>query len=254
MNRKVGEMIRFVIIVMIFGIFYSSSCPQETEPEAFRCMYFSYRYYYESPSVDYDVFPFGYDYLVQAFKEANIILSQKDIYDDYGNPVPEDIYPPNEYPPEQGDLFIIIQYHYGQYPDKGQWYLEGGIQPAEGCGWAADTLLGITIYPRYDSPLYQSFSLVFVGRIRNEFSYFTEKDAEEMMVIHEMGHQIGHLSYKGENPDDHVYCPDPYAPDYWICCCAMGAVHKTQDGNNDAIVCKKFCTFCVDSLKKVNWQ
>lgn len=222
-----------ILLLMGFG------CPKLIKPESWVYTAVEYRYFWESPELDYDCLPNGDYPVIWAFQRAFVAMEVER---------GDSIWYCNEYTPIEDTLFQEIQERSsGLYP----WYIESGLQPADGYDYppdgcnqgdpCADSVIGLT----WLADPYTSFSLVFVSKIRYFYNITNDVDASEMAAIHELGHQYGHLSDKYNEPSQH-------SPDT---CCVMDAFHFI--GGNNIEVCKSFCPMCIDSLKNVdtlNWS
>jgi len=221
--RTLFSLLLVFILIWILNGGCNSTVPDD---EAIKILNIDYKYQI-SGDISYDIFPEDdYSSLELAYKKAYIKI---EVNKPGGFPSTD------SYPRYWDDLVWDIS---TRMPNENPWYLESGIAPEDDNDWCSQDYYGFALM---DLPYY-SFSLVFTGKICDEFN--NAKVAAEMVAIHEMGHQYGHLSDKYLSPWDHDICTDDP-------CCIMDQLYSNM---GYVIEWYDFCSKCIDSLRKVNWE
>jgi len=172
-----------------------------------------------------------------AFGKANVITGLRK-----GGTIEPDLYPRT-----REKLFQGIQVRYNW---RTPWYIEAGNEPENGWDWTpggiipgspkADSVLAIKLLKAGAN---SSISLIFVGRIRDDFKIKNWGALLSHAVPHEFGHQFGGLSDKYLTPKDHSTGT----------CCIMDNFILTTDALGDNVaknICNSFCPKCIEKLKK----
>uniref|UniRef100_A0A7C4U707 Uncharacterized protein n=1 Tax=candidate division WOR-3 bacterium TaxID=2052148 RepID=A0A7C4U707_UNCW3 len=229
-NIKNKIAICLAYFIMIFML-YAASCeivPTEEQkicPIYYRCAAIA------TDTVIYDIVDpdKGFDYLREAFKDANVYIE-----DSIGPYWEENAYP--------SDWYTFVNEIKSRKDNIKPWYIEAGLEVPEFNNWGIPSnVLALTFYKKLP---WEGASVIFSKKIYSCYpDYDNYCSVVKMSTIHEVGHQYGWLTDKYLYPDSHDFCLPDLNP-----CCVMDSIYRTT-----LKFYYKFCNKCVNALKKINW-